>query len=484
MNSILYELQSLQAAAGQLNFETEIISLFNRPRLSKRALEHLNNLSDGQDLAKYIQNELNNKGRNKQDRIDFMTSLSTMQHEQKHWHDLVGTSLGFQINNNYMISISRTIMACRALSKKTVKLPLSGNIFRLAGSPHKEEFYEHKKKINKFYNNKLFQINNINCDIRSLRFDKDKIPFLKDIPFSIGDNIILNNVPLLGISLLEASAVLSEVYFHFDILGSNEASEYLSRYEHPEFWIYNSVIKAIGMVQPEASVELMLAIISNSLIYDISSGYIESNPVNRFQVFLAELKQYKEPLDTLEQIEEWITTIIKKQGWSSPGLVASKHIDFCDFQFTHSEKILSEENRTRDVFEEYQTDYYRNQQSFFKKYKENCVFWASEYFYTKLPQPSIIMFDDDIHHTYKKDYINLITTKDSAFAWFFLIEILDQLKNKPLKDFCCPLKGKKNCKLQDNICGTLPLRKWPDHPDCWFFIAACDVVLFDWHFRE
>jgi len=78
----------------------------------------------------------------------------------------------------------------------------------------------------------------------------------------------------------------------------------------------------------------------------------------------------------------------------------------------------------------------------------------------------------------------VVAEKDSALAWFFLTDILEQLKNKPIESFWCPMKGNRNCKLQDDTCGVLPLKKWPEHPDCWFFITACDIVLFDWDFRK
>lgn len=274
---------------------------------------------------------------------------------------------------------------------------------------------------------------------------------------------------------MECSAVLTEVYIINDIFGEVEANEYLlKRFEAPQLWVYNAIPKSLKIAAgSNVSLELMLAIISNSLIYRSCSTGDESNPVKRFIVFYNELKKLNKKVpSSMEEIKEWICDVIMRNGWTSNNIVANEQIEFCKMQIKEFKNSALNEKRDLDTLEEYAISYLESQMFFFEKYKEDILFWSNNYFYLELPKPPIIEFDIDQR--------KIRMESELALRWFSLVDIIDQLFTKNAQEFICPFKSTKQCDMQVANCGELPLQMPPYHPECWYLVTACELQAPNW----
>lgn len=483
MNAIEHELKLWQEALGQLNFQTGVLSLFHQPSLSQRARKQLSKLNSGLQIAKYLQNELKNRNNDEKEILDFLTSLTTPIHEIRHWHDYAGTTLGFEIFWIYIEYYSRTMNALKYLAQNNIafNLPLKSTFYNQAADNYLNEFAEFKSRQTKLLHNKLFQVSDISSDIRKTKKNRG-IMYLNDIPFCELDNngrlkdIFTKDVPLTGISLFESSAVLTEVYAIFDMIGIEEADLYMKkRFEYPHLWIYSSVIKSLIMAHSNITIELMLTIISNSLIYPRRTNNKECNPVSRFITFRDELIVLKGPPKTLDDIGSWILGVIKKNGWSDNKQIAYEQIRFCETRIKLFEKIMDEESRDPDALEDYIIFYLKEHIKYLKKYGRNISFWASEYFYfDKHSDPPIQQITNDTQTKW-------VFNGDLHLRWFTLMNIIDQLFNVTKEQFCCPFKGSKICNFQKPDCGKFPLEMPPKHPECWYLVTSCEILAPNWN---
>ena len=78
------------------------------------------------------------------------------------------------------------------------------------------------------------------------------------------------------------------------------------------------MIKALILATKNVAVKLMIAIISNCLIYPIGGNTKESNPVERFREFLDRLTLLKTAPTSTTAIEEWIKSVIEGNNWVTP----------------------------------------------------------------------------------------------------------------------------------------------------------------------
>ncbi|MTI86242.1 MAG: hypothetical protein FH756_20695 [Firmicutes bacterium] len=447
-------------------------------------MKHLLELNSGLQQAKYLQNELKNRCRNQREILDFLTSLTTSIHEIRHWHDYVGTMLGFEIFWIFTEYYSRTMHVLRYLAQNNIilNLPLKRTFYAQATDVHLNEFADFNIRRKNFIYSKLFQESNVSSDIRQIK-KNNKVLYLKDIPFLEFDAedkfkyVFLRDVPITGISLFESLAVLTEVYSIFDMIGDEEAQLYMKkRFEHPNLWLYNSVIKSLVMANSNVSIELMLSIISNSVTYYIGSNSKECNPASRFIAFRNELASCNYPPITLEDIEEWVLEVIEKNGWSDNKKVAREQIRFCEAKIKAFESVTKDESRDLDSLEDYIILYLKEHIKYMKRYECNVLFWASEYFY----------YSDHSNPPIKQIYVNRDRkwqfNSEAHLRWFSLTSIIDQLFKVNREQFRCPFKGSKICNLQSPDCGKLPLKMPPEHPECWYLVTACEILAPNWDF--
>jgi len=229
------ELELWKDAAGKLNFMSGIISLYMKPQLSQRAVDQIVRLHSGQDLAKFLQNELRTKALTETQTLNFIASITTPVHEKRHWHEYVGTTLGFELFWSSVEYYSRTIMVLRHLAKESIeiRLPLKKTFYNMASNQHLVEFSNYNSLFKKLIKQKLFQVEDVSLDIRKVTEKKFNVPYLRNIPFvwPNGRKIecFFSDVPLTGISLLEASAVLSEVFSVYDTFGEPESQLYMRK---------------------------------------------------------------------------------------------------------------------------------------------------------------------------------------------------------------------------------------------------------------
>ncbi len=474
------ELALWKKAAGKLNFMSGIISLYMKPELSQRALKQIARLHSSQDIALFLQNELSNI--DVKDRQHFLVSIATPIHERKHWHDYIGTTLGFELFWSSVEYYSRIIMILRHLSTESIEisLPLKKTFYHMASDQHALEFSHYNSLYKKFIKQKVFQVENIDSDIREVTKKAFSLPYLKDMPFvsSNGKNpeYFFSDVPLTGISLLEASAVLTEFFSLYDILGESESHSYLNRYQKPDLWIYNSVINGLKNATKNVSIELMLAIISNCLMYPINRSTKESNPIERFKAFLDSLSELKAAPTSLQDIKQWIISVFESNNWAMPVEIAKQHILFSKSKIDEINHTLIEENREADSLESYLIYYLNHHIKFFEYYKANPIFWAADYFYKALPSPLAL------ENHYDLNSIIILDKTDASLGWYSITNAIDQLFELNKTNFTCPFKN--ICSIKIETCGKLPLSMPPQHPECYWLVAMCDLLAPNWKISD
>jgi hypothetical protein len=475
------ELEFFEEAAGKLNFMSGIISLYMKPKLSRRAVGQISRLRSGSDIAKFLQNELRTKYFTENQKLHFLASITTPVHENRHWHEYVGTTLGFELFWSSVEYYSRTIMVLRHLANKSIKIQLPLNrrtFYNMASNNHMIEFSNYNSLFNKLLKKKLYQVDDVSLDIRKVTENKFNVPYLRNIPFIWPKGremeCFFSDVPLTGISLLEASAVLSEVFTVYDTFGEEESQLYMRRrFELPNLWIYSSVIKALMLASKNVSVELMMAIISNSLVYPIGVNTKESNPAERFKEFLDRLSMTETAPTTFMEIEEWIRDVIDSNNWVTPNEIAEQHILFSQNKIREFKNIIAEENREPDSLESYVIYYFKNHITFFENYKSNFLFWATDYFYKELPSSPVL-----------ENFTNLnanivVDGSETSLGWYSIVNAIEQFFKTDKSNFVCPFRS--NCQIKTITCGKLPLSMPPDHPECNWLVAMCELLVPKWN---
>lgn len=482
MNYLERECILHQKTAGLFDLMSGITSLFNIPDLSGKEIKNLKKLKLGHERARLLQNSLYSRAKTKEQAMKYLVDFTTVLHERRHWHDYLGTTLGYELFVSYIEYYSRVVMILRYFGQNNVKikLPLNTSFHSKASRKHHLEYIQHIKNSNLLIKSKYLPFSDIYTDIRSKK--PGLTLSLKDIPFIYieEDKIVdafLTDVPITGLSLLEASSVLTEYYAIFDTFGLDEANFYMRRFNRPNLWIYSSLINAFMKLDGKMTVELMQSIVSNCLIYDQYSKIKgEPNPSSRFLIFYNELSRLSNIPDTLDSIKEWLISVIRKNGWMEPVHLAKREILHCHERMEYFKKIsLEEKNEDNDAIEDFYIYYFFERIKFMEKFANNILYWGSDYLFDiDLPEPPITRIS-----TKKIDKIVFDRSNEIFIRWFFLTDIIKQIFAKPKEEIACPLKSQ--CLVKDTTCGTLPLSMPPHHPECWFLITACEILAPDWN---
>lgn len=455
---------------GDVNFITGIMNLYTFPILSDNVFS---NLSKGEDRARYLQNEYKLKASSTKEKMEFLARFSVPIHEQKHWHDYVGTTLGQEMFFMSMELISRqmNILVNLGKHKKSIKLPLSKKFYYLAERHYSKEYHDFVLKFNRFMKDKFSYLSNPFDDIQTI---EKKAPLLNEIPFYNVDDYLISveNVPITGLTLLEASAVLAEAHAIYDYLGEEPFNLFLQKgYRSTKLWIYTSVITSLIQVRNNMPFELMKGIISNCLIYNKYSKYEkEKIPSYRFSIFLDALKRTDDIPRNYEEIERWILSVINSESWTKPTKIAVQTISEFTSRLENLNKILEEEDREADALELYMKSYFEKTIYFFEKFQNNILYWANDYFFDSgIPRPNIVRINKD---SFSK---NRITPDETSMTWFFMTDLLSQFFEKNKDEVCCPYKG-GSCPIQTENCGRLPI-DMKVHPECWFLVASANLYI-------
>ncbi|CAN7274436.1 hypothetical protein [Paenibacillus sp. LjRoot56] len=474
-----------QKKLGYLDFMNGMVSLFVLPNIHKSTINGIDKVKLPENKVKILQHELKDKNFYPQETISYLSNMTTYFHELKHWHEYVGTTLGYEIFKINLEYYSRALMILRHMGNnlKNIKLPLGNHSFyRKATSKHTMEYREFLTRYQSIIKNRVFVVDNIFEDVSKLKAKNLKCKLLKDIPFFKGitklEDVAFFDVPITGITLLEASAVLTQVFAIHDVYGLEEAELFLKwGFENTKFWAYNSVIKSMVCANSNVPVEMMQAIISNSIIYPLTTkNKQEKDPIERFITFLGELRETKEMPSSLDEIREWLLNIYVKYSWIKPK-------DFINMQIEESRKIVSlhqeEQKRTdnlTDAIEDYLASYHKDRLFFLQKTYDDIMFWSHDYYFTENPSPHLMNISTKHNESMKFKSNN----ENSSLRWFLSTEIVNQLITKEKEEFECPFKGKGKCTEETTNCGKLPLTMPPEHPECEFLVTACEVVLPNW----
>ncbi|WP_062319552.1 hypothetical protein [Paenibacillus pabuli] len=481
--SLLYKKTS--RTLGYMDFMNGRVTLNVSPNIHKNTIKGMRRVTAPENKVKILQHELNNNTHYSEDKIRYLQEMTTYFHELKHWHEYVGTSLGYEIYKIYLEYYSRTIMILRYMgnNSKQIKLPLNSlNFYNKATKQHYTEYNDFLNRFGKLKNRKVFIVDNIFEDVRKLKSKNFNKRILKDIPFFLDglniEEIIFADVPLTGISLLEASAVLTQVFAIYDIYGLEESNLFLKQaFESPILWAYNSVIKSMLCAHPNVPNEMMQAIITHSITYPlVKQQTAENDPIERFMIFLEELKKTDETPRSLPEIEQWILNIYRKLNWTEPK-------DFLTEQVIESEKILKQHqlelektDNFTDAIEDYNASYHSDRLYFLHKLRENIIYWSKDYYYEDTPKPHAV----NLTTSFKKPLQFTNNELNSSLRWYFSTNIIEQLFSKSKEEFICPFKGKNECPAETESCGKFPLQMPPDHPECEFLVTSCEIVLPNW----
>ncbi|WP_409344236.1 hypothetical protein [Paenibacillus sp. MBLB4367] len=490
MNMDIIEKESLfyrkpTKTLGYLNFLNGMVTINALPNIHKSTIRGMNRVKSSENRVKILQHELKSKARYSKDIIRFLSEMTTYFHELKHWHEYVGTSLGYEIFRIHLEYYSRAIMILRHIGnhQKQIKLPLKDHSFySKATRQHYIEYKEFLKRYGELRKHKLFIVDNIFEDVRKIKTKNLKTRILKSIPFFLDelnmDEVILADVPVTGISLLEASAVLTQVFAIHDVYGLEESSLFLKRaFEAPTLWAYNSIIKSMILAQSNVPLEMMQAIISHSITYPlIAKQKNENDPIERFVIFLEELKKTVEVPQSLQEIEKWILNIYRKHFWIEPKDFLVKQINESRELLKRHQLDLQKTDNLTDAIEDYYAAYHSDRLYFLEKTYENVIFWSNDYYYVENPTPHTI----NLPTTYRSPVRLKKNEWNSSLRWFFSTHIVDYLISKPKEEFICPFKGKNHCPVETETCGTLPLQMPPEHPECEFLVTSCEIVLPNW----
>ncbi|MGO4530331.1 hypothetical protein AB4Z30_14715 [Paenibacillus sp. 2TAF8] len=481
--SVLYKKTS--RTLGYMDFMNGRVTLNVSPNIHKNTIKGMKRVKSPQNKVKILQHELKSNTRYSEEIIRYLSEVTTYFHELKHWHEYVGTSLGYEIYNIHLEYYSRAIMILRYIGNnaKQIKLPLNPLNFQTkATRQHHIEYNEFLIRYGKLKKQKVFIVENIFEDVRKLKTKNFKNRILKDIPFFLdGLNIkelIFKDVPITGVSLLEASAVLTQVYAIYDVYGLDESNLFLKQaFESPTLWAYNSIIKSMLLAKPDVPIEMMQAIITHSIIYPITVKLkIENDPIERFIIFLEELKKTDETPRSLHEIELWIINIYRNNMWTEPEDFLKKQIIKSEAVLKQHQTELEKNSDSTDAIEDYNATYHSDRLYFLQKTLNNIMFWSEDYYYEDNPKPHTMNFTTSFKNPLKLKSNDL----NSSLRWYFSTNIVEQLLSKPKEEFVCPFKGRNECSIETETCGKLPLQMPPDHPECEFLVTSCEVVLPNW----